>query len=230
MLKQLQPGSNVRTGSIAQKGNASLNALNPVINKEKEWIVDSGASDHMTGNATLVCKIHSCPSGLSVRIAYGSLSTIIDIGTIVVSKNLVLNSVLYISNLKCNLLSVHKLSKDLNCLTKFYPTWCEFQDISSGRMIGNAEERAGLYLRKNEISSSNKVTSSTEIACNVSQNFHALNDVSLWHYRMGHPSFLYMKKLFPSLFNKIHLSFQCETCQLSKHIRATFPKQQHRES
>lgn len=43
----------------------------------------------------------------------------------------------------------------------------------------------------------------------------------LWHFRLGHPSFSYMKHLFPSLFvNKDPSLFQCEMCQLAKHTRA----------
>ena len=44
----------------------------------------------------------------------------------------------------------------------------------------------------------------------------------LWHFRLGHPSFRYLKeKIFPSLFtNKV--IFQCEVCQLAKHQRTFF--------
>lgn len=53
----------------------------------------------------------------------------------------------------------------------------------------------------------------------------------LWQYRVGHPSFQYMKKLFPSLcMNKSHLLFQCESCQLSKHHRVSFQLEPYKES
>ena len=46
----------------------------------------------------------------------------------------------------------------------------------------------------------------------------------LWHYRPGHPSFLYLRHLFPSLFfNKNVADFQCDICQLAKHTRVSFP-------
>ena len=45
----------------------------------------------------------------------------------------------------------------------------------------------------------------------------------LWHYKLGHPNFLYLKELFPTLFyNTIIEVFQCEVCQLSKHVRNNF--------
>jgi len=52
----------------------------------------------------------------------------------------------------------------------------------------------------------------------------------LWHYRLGHPNFMYLKKMFPSLFNKRLKKFHCETCQLSKHTRSTYPLQPYKSS
>ena len=54
------------------------------------------------------------------------------------------------------------------------------------------------------------------------------NDVMLWHYYLRHPSFLYFKKLFPSLFTKSSYSFQCEIYQLSKHVHKPYPIQPYK--
>ena len=51
-------------------------------------------------------------------------------------------------NLDCNLISVHKLNRDLNCETKFVANSYVFQDLESGKIIDNAEFSAGLYLLK----------------------------------------------------------------------------------
>ena len=46
----------------------------------------------------------------------------------------------------------------------------------------------------------------------------------LWRYRLGHPSFPYLKKLFPSLFKCLNCSkFYCENCTLSKSHRTIYP-------
>ena len=46
----------------------------------------------------------------------------------------------------------------------------------------------------------------------------------LWHRRLGHASFGYLKKLFPSLFIKFDVSsFRCDVCELAKSHRASFP-------
>ncbi|RVX04977.1 Retrovirus-related Pol polyprotein from transposon TNT 1-94 [Vitis vinifera] len=64
------------------------------------------------------------------------------------SRDLTLNSVLLVPNLDCNLLSISKLTKEKRCITNFSSAHCEFQDLDSGKTIGNAEECSGLYILK----------------------------------------------------------------------------------
>ena len=41
--------------------------------------------------------------------------------------------------------------------------------------------------------------------------------IMIWHFRLGYPSFIYLKHLFPTLFKNIDCSsFNCESCYLSK--------------
>ena len=48
--------------------------------------------------------------------------------------------------------------------------------------------------------------------------------IMLWHHRLDHPSFPYLKSLFSYLFkNKDPCSFQCENFQIAKHTRVPFP-------
>ena len=52
----------------------------------------------------------------------------------------------------------------------------------------------------------------------------------LWHYRLGHPNFVYLRKLFPSLINKNSENLQCGVCQFSKHVRNSYPFQPYKSS
>ena len=117
--------SMIGTGSLAQKGNF-LRALNVKRKKHSPWIVDSGASDHMTGDATILDNYSPCNGNLTVRIADGSLSKVAGTGSVVISKDLNLTSVLLVPNLDCNLLSISKLTQEKNCVTKFFKNGCEF--------------------------------------------------------------------------------------------------------
>ncbi|RVW56491.1 Retrovirus-related Pol polyprotein from transposon TNT 1-94 [Vitis vinifera] len=148
---QSQTGSSsnqvIGSGTLAHKGNF-LSAFTAGKKRKKPWIVDSGASDHMTGDATIFDTYSSCPNNLTVRIADGSLSKVVGTGSVVLSRDLTLNSVLLVPNLDCNLLSISKLTKEKRCITNFSSTHCEFQDLDSGKTIGNAEECSGLYILK----------------------------------------------------------------------------------
>ncbi|RVW35969.1 Retrovirus-related Pol polyprotein from transposon TNT 1-94 [Vitis vinifera] len=148
---QSQTGSSsnqvIGSGTLAHKGNF-LSAFTAGKKRKKPWIVDSGASDHMTGDATIFDTYSSCPNNLTVRIADGSLSKVVETGSVVLSRDLTLNSVLLVPNLDCNLLSISKLTKEKRCITNFSSTHCEFQDLDLGKTIGNAEECSGLYILK----------------------------------------------------------------------------------
>ena len=228
---QTDTSSNQVIGSetLAHKGN-SLSAFFVGKKCKKPWIVDSGASDHMTGDATIFSTYSPCPNNLTVRIADGSLSKVAGTGSVVLSRDLTLNSVLLVPNLDCNLLSISKLTKEKRCITNFSSTHCEFQDLDSGKTIGNAEECSGLYILKEHHDPQEQpqmVIGGNSFSVSCQNNDSAIR---LWHYRLGHPNVMYLKHLFPSLFNKNQKSFECEICQLSKQVRSHFPIQPYKAS
>ena len=92
---------------------------------------------------------------LKVLIADGTMALVMGQGNVFVS-GLQFKSVLYIPNLKCNLLSVSKLTKDIDCIVIFFPSRCIFQDQVSGKMIDSAEEKDGTLLGFNKQGSSYK--------------------------------------------------------------------------
>ncbi|KAI3470144.1 hypothetical protein Pfo_026807, partial [Paulownia fortunei] len=116
--------------------------------KSKPWIVDSGASDHITGDISIFQHYNPCPNTSIVRIADGSISKVAGIGSIKLTKDLTLIYALYVPKLDCNLISISKFTRDLNCVTKFSPNLCEFQAVDLGKVIGSAELCGGLYLLK----------------------------------------------------------------------------------
>ncbi|RVW31826.1 hypothetical protein CK203_102000 [Vitis vinifera] len=65
----------------------------------KPWIVDTGASDHMTGDAAILQNYKPSNGHSSVHIADGSKSKIAGTGSIKLTKDLYLDSVLHVPNL-----------------------------------------------------------------------------------------------------------------------------------
>ena len=86
-----------------------------------------------------------------IIIANGTSIPIKGQGRITLSPNLPIKQVLDVPNLLTNLISVHQLTEDLNYRVIFSPHSCEFPEIATGRMMGAAEEKNGLYVLKREI-------------------------------------------------------------------------------
>ncbi|KAJ9697393.1 hypothetical protein PVL29_009284 [Vitis rotundifolia] len=186
--------------------------------KSTPWIIDSGASDHMTNSSNMFESYSPCPGNKRVRIADGNFSPIVGKGLIKISEGIDLKSVLHVPKLTCNLLSVSKLSRDSNCCVIFYESHCIFQDRSSGKMIGSARMINGLYYFEDNLPS-NKIAQGLSSISSLSVR----DQIMVWHCRLGHPSFSYLKHLFPVLFQKVDpLSFQCESCLLAKSQRKTY--------
>jgi transposase InsO family protein len=198
--------------SLLQRANASSSLLiasgNTCLHSSSSpsWVIDSGASDHMTGNSSLLSHTSSPCSPSFVTVANGTKTLVQGKGTVTTS-DLTLSDVLYLPEFPFNLLSVHKLTLALNCSVAFYPSHCEFQDLKTKRMIGGGFVKDGLYYFQ---------PSSTSIPSAL----HSTNSPYQWHCRLGHPSSVNLKHLVPTL--PTFSNFNCETCELSKHHRATF--------
>lgn len=133
----------------------------------------------------------------------------------------------HVPNLSCNLLSISKLTKDLNCMAKFSPSNCEFQDLCTGKKIGSAKGVDGLYYLEEEFEALSNLSLVDKIVSQVPNE----NEISLLHLRLEHPKFSYLKLLFPTLFkNKNDTNFKCEVCELSKHHCTPFPAQTYKVS
>lgn len=109
------------------------------------WIIDSGAIDHMTHASNQSDTYTPCQSSRKITVTNGTTTTVAGIGDIYITPSLVLKNVLHISKLSTDLVSIQKLTRDLNCHVTFYPSYCEFQNKYSGRKIRCAKEKDGIY-------------------------------------------------------------------------------------
>ena len=169
----------------------------------------------MTREGTIFHEYNPSKEKYTVWIVDGSLSKVAGTGSIRVTNDLNLNPILHVPNLECNLLSISKLTRDLHREAKFFSNLCKFQELDSRRMIGNVEMCSRLYLLKGDT----PLRRRTQNASCVSLKSRSIldfcvnkdNEVMLWHYRLGHPNFIYLEKLFSSLFiNKRPKFFSCE--------------------
>ena len=125
--------------NLVQSGN-SIIALNTTMTADDTWIVDSGATDHMSGNRGLFKTLRLCPENLRVKVANGVVTKVAGIGSVLLTKHLEVHNVLFVPALTCNLISVSKLIKGKRCRVIFDESGCTFQDLNSRRTIGNSKE------------------------------------------------------------------------------------------
>ena len=88
--------------------------------------------------------------------------------------------------------------------------------------IGDAKTKDGLYylIEDRIFSSTNKVVLTATIDAKI----------LLWHNRLGHPSFPYLKFLYPHFFINKNQTFSCEQCTIAKQSRSSHPIQSYKPS
>ena len=109
------------------------------------WIIDTGASDHMTFDLNLFSNAKSLPTPISITPPDGTLKPVTTIGDIPLSSTLKLQNVLYVPDFKYNLLSVEKFLTDNHYCSIFYPSYCVFQDLSTKQIMAVGQKAGGLY-------------------------------------------------------------------------------------
>lgn len=117
-----------------------------------------------------------------------------------------LSDVLRISNFRYNLMSVTKITKDLNCAIIFLFDIRIFQDLKSRKLIGVGKLK---HFSPTFISSS----------CSTSQT---ASSASIWHMHSGHvplPKLRHIASLDCIILSQI----VCYVCHRSKQTRLPFP-------
>ncbi|KAF7115772.1 hypothetical protein RHSIM_RhsimUnG0047900 [Rhododendron simsii] len=108
------------------------------------WIIDFGAINHMTFDVKHVHSMKPFKQPI-VSTADGTFSPVIGKGSITLTKNLNLDSVLVVPSLNYNLLSVTQRTRALQRIVIFWPNLCVFKDIQTQRTIGYGIRRGKLY-------------------------------------------------------------------------------------
>lgn len=179
------------------------------------WIVDSGASDHMTNDHSFLTDFQPFTKPSHVTIANGNSVQVVGKGNFKLFSESKDSSALYIPSFPFKLLSIGKLTRLLDCLVIFSPHNVIFQDRVTKRKIGEGFFLNDLYY----IPTSSSFPKSF-LVDSVSQQL-------LWHKRVAQPSSHVLSMMFPNFCKS---SIDCEACQVSKSTRLPFPISQSRSS
>lgn len=122
----------------------------------------------------------------SIRIANDFLPTILGTGPVQSTTDVWVSSIMHNKNFNCNIISISKLSRDLNCVPKFFPNLCEFQGMGLGRTIGNTELMLGLYILKITIPSSRQAANqSSKVSLSPSKSLSKFHSYHLFSIQVS---------------------------------------------
>ncbi|KAI5353569.1 hypothetical protein L3X38_006463 [Prunus dulcis] len=188
-------GDNSFVGAIAATSENLCGSDCILGTSSNTWIIDTGASDHMTYDAIFFDELFSNTRDPYITSANGLPSPITGEDTISLIPTLSLSSALLVPSIHCNLLSIGRLLDTLNASATLY------------------------YLTLPSAPVRDRVVHTVQ-SCSMKDK----QQIWLWHRRLGHLSFGYLKRLFSSLFRSCdESSFKCETCILAKSHRTVFP-------
>ncbi|KAL2993091.1 hypothetical protein AAZX31_10G088800 [Glycine max] len=144
-LKSEKSSSSASSSSVPCYSTACISQS---IDGSSPWILDSGASDHISGNKSAFTFMSFPKIPHFVTVANGSKVAPQGSGQVSLSSSLKLDSVLFIPQCPYNLISLSQLTRSLNCSITFTSNSCVIQEHGTGRVIGEGRESRGLYYLK----------------------------------------------------------------------------------
>jgi len=155
-------------------------------------LIDSGATNHMTPHSSSFSSYTALSRNPYITVANGSTTPVNGHGNIHLQPSFPLRNVLHVPKLSNNLLSIQKITQDLNCAVVFFPSHCVFQDLATWKTIGIAKEQDGLYYLQPE--ENKKCARLQTHTSNLQQGHESWSSSQIW---LQHPPFSTLKSLFP---------------------------------
>lgn len=220
-LNESKYDTEVNSAEVDQSGYDScglISVLSACVSGSDSWILDSGASRHMSNSAKCFENLIHLKTSIEIKVGDGRIIHGTGIGNVKIivknSSDIILKNVLFVPKLAYNLISVSQLSKDGKSIN-FHGDTCEISSLS-GDCLATGKKTGDLY---ELVDISIKCLS----ACNPDVK-------NIWHRRYCHLHGDGLNKLVreeladgidAKNFNDI--SF-CEPCAAGKNHRRPFPK------
>ena len=112
---------------------------------KNSWIIDSGASDHISPDLSLFSNVRPVLQQCHITMPNGLPAQVKHIGTVQIGPNLWLKDVLHVPDFQFNLLSISKLTKQTGSHVLFSHEYCFLQDHTLQKVVVLGKEAKGLY-------------------------------------------------------------------------------------
>ncbi|KAL2932887.1 Retrovirus-related Pol polyprotein from transposon RE1 [Bienertia sinuspersici] len=243
LLKMLPtPSKNGEEDSNDEMGvcYAEMMECNMAQTKAEDWIIDTGATHHMTGNLQFLSHVKPTSNDLKINLPNGGLSMVSHSGRAHLKNGMTLSNVMYVPSFRHNLLSAKKLAQESGCKLVFHSNYCIIQDENSSNVKGIGKADRGLYCLINEpvptivkdlkhaleATDSGKqrmcgaASTCVQVPKRVDKN--QMRATTLWHLRLGHAPLNRIEKIQGLKgFDKAK-GEECITCPEAKFTKLPF--------
>nr|XP_043615690.1 uncharacterized protein LOC122587575 [Erigeron canadensis] len=203
-------------------------ACHVYIDIEKDWVTDSGATDHMIPHLHLLESIRILHVPIKVKLPDGNIKLVTKVGQVKINSSLTLTDVFYVPEFQINLLSVGQLLNSKPLIAIFGPSWFAFQDLSTNQLVTVGKGHNKLYVCKpsESLPSANFSASVLPLVNTFVNNVAKISNnvsIDLFHARLGHTS--KSKMIHVDAYKHVNIpDFSCDTCLLSKQHRLPFSR------
>ena len=211
MEKLSENASNISFSAVVSEVN--------LVGNTKEWWVDIGATRHICSDKKMFSSYEAINDGEQLFMGNSSSSKVEGKGKVILKmtsgKELTLNDVLHVPEIRKNLVTGSLLSK------KGFRLVFEFEKIvltKSGIYVGKGYMSNGLFKM-------NVMTIVSDFNNKNTSSAYMLESSNIWHGRLRHANFDTLCKLMNlELLPKFNIdaNHKCETCVESKLTRASF--------
>ncbi|KAH0762701.1 hypothetical protein KY290_018774 [Solanum tuberosum] len=214
----------------ANSAGKNFSVSYPISIRSTHWILDSGASEHLSSDSSLFINLKPLHSSVYVNLPDSTKVQATHIGSVALFPDLIVHKALYIPSFRINLLSIHKLCVQLQCLIIFSSTNCFLQGPSMKRPLALGDVKEGLYQLQFSSQLSKKRVQNRALSAQIPSLVSFSNsvviqkdsDVKLWHHRLGHLPLSAMKYIRSFAFNCIPNCY-CDICPLGRQSKLHFP-------
>ncbi|KAL3361044.1 hypothetical protein AABB24_014119 [Solanum stoloniferum] len=242
-LVQFAQAKNMRAAAVDIKANTMDCAGNIFHNpmaylahaNTSSWILDSGASYHMSYDPVYFTTFIPLSPSLLIRLPNSFKVKVTHIGSVPLFPNLLLQNVLFVPSFRVNLIFVYHFCKQFCCNLIFSVASCLMQgpSVKTPLVLGKAKD--GIYLLEPSIEcsfvsassfnfsseSSNLTSSYISVSSPLSISVKSQSDVQIWHKILGHMPFDSMKNISLST-SQSHFDCICDICPLARQTKLPF--------
>ncbi|GJV56560.1 hypothetical protein Tco_1457565 [Tanacetum coccineum] len=136
------------SGTGNSEGTKLIDTMAHKEDEEGEWIFDSSCTEYITYLSDILVNKKATHFEAPVVIPNGDSIPVKGKGDYILPGETKVNGVLYVPDFKCNLLSVSRLSRNLQCCISFFPDFCVMKGLQRKNLIGTGRCKGELYRMK----------------------------------------------------------------------------------